>query len=98
MTRPLQTIRIALVAGTLLATGLAQTGSSNPNPATSGSPGTTGATAPGQTAPVRESDRHDFNMGWLGLVGLAGLLGLRRHTHRHDEPRNIDNTGPSAVR
>jgi hypothetical protein len=81
----------------------------NPNGATpSGSSYPSSASGSGQTvagtdmnSPSR-TDRadHDFNFGWLGLVGLAGLLGLSRpHRQTFDnEPRNIDNTGPSGIR
>jgi MYXO-CTERM domain-containing protein len=80
------------MAGALMIPAVAQTADPNA-PANPPSP----TTMPSTTDRVGDRD-HDFNMGWLGLAGLAGLLGLRRHTHRHDEPRNIDNTGPSAVR
>jgi hypothetical protein len=78
------------MAGALLVPAFAQTNPSAPaSPSATPSP-TSPTTTPGTDLHERDSD---FNMGWLGLVGLAGLLGMRRHSH-HNEPRNIDNTGP----
>jgi len=90
-----------------MTTGFAQSGGgSDPNATGSGAPGATSGAPSAQTAPGtdmsrngnRDDNNHDFNMGWLGLVGLAGLLGMRRHNQRHDDVRNIDNTGPSSMR
>jgi MYXO-CTERM domain-containing protein len=108
MKRSLQALRVGLIAGTLMLPAFAQSSGANPNgsaspTATASTPAGGGQTVPGtdMNSPSR-TDRgdHDFNFGWLGLVGLAGLLGLRgHHANLYDnEPRGIDNTGPSAVR
>ena len=105
MKQSLQALRKGLVAGALMLPAFGQTAPSGANP--SGSSYPSSASGSGQTvagtdmnSPSR-TDRadHDFNFGWLGLVGLAGLLGLRRpHRQTFDEPRNIDNTGPTGMR
>jgi len=110
MKRPLQALRIGLIAGALMVPAFGQSGGANPNgsatpgaAATGGNPTGSAQTVPGtdMNSPSR-TDRgdHDFNFGWLGLVGLAGLLGMRRsHRGAYDnETRNINNTGPSSVR
>jgi len=107
MKRPFQVIRIGIVAGALaMVPAYAQTAS---DPA-SGQPASGSAASSGQTVPGTDmnspsrtnyNNDHNFNFGWVGLVGLVGLLGLRRHNarvDRHDEARNIDNTGPRGVR
>jgi MYXO-CTERM domain-containing protein len=102
MKRPLQALRIGLIAGALMVPVFGQSGGANPSGSTAPASGAgTAQTVPGtdMNSPSR-TDRgdHDFNFGWLGLVGLAGLLGLRHHRSGYDSPRDINNTGPSGVR